>query len=102
MGSFDRASAGSGAFRDKKQLAQFAGVLAVKNRDGAGPTCRGLVYLYREAGHHEAACGQLLEIVQFLDMAIANIAAGLVAFPNDTGITGLSVSFSRIYKRCVP
>src|SRR5262249_14368965 len=53
----------------------------IEDGDGAGPTGRGRVNLHREATDREALGGKLFEIVQFLDVAVADLAAGAVAFP---------------------
>src|SRR6185436_16252974 len=55
---------------------------AVENGNRPCPARRGALDLHREARHHEAGRWQLLEIVQLFDVAIADMAAGLVAFPD--------------------
>src|SRR5437588_10663543 len=59
--------------------AQF---LAVENSHRPRPARRGALDLHGKTRHHKAGRGQLLEIMQFFDMAIADVAAGLVAFPD--------------------
>src|SRR5436190_8145183 len=54
----------------------------IENGDRAGPARRPGAHLDRKAAHLEAFRRQLLQIVQLLEMAIADLAAGLVAFPD--------------------
>src|SRR3954465_8177897 len=65
--------------------------LAIKNGDGAGPAGGGPLDLHRKARHHEAGRGQKLQIVQLLDMAIADMAPRLVTFPDQAGLFCLGV-----------
>src|SRR5882757_11063431 len=76
--------------------------LSVKDRHRAGPACRGTLDLHRKTRHHEAGRRQLLEIMQLFDMAIADVAAGLVAFPNHAGIPGLGIFLRGVDERRVP
>src|SRR5689334_4142848 len=46
---------------------------AVDDRDRPGPACGSALDLYRKTRHHEAGRRQLLEIMQFLDVAIADV-----------------------------
>src|SRR5262249_27090911 len=62
---------------------------SIENGDRTGPACRPGPHLDRKAAHLEALGRQLFEIVQFLEMAIADLAAGLVAFPDKARIAGL-------------
>src|SRR3546814_5093258 len=55
----------------------------------------------REACDHEAGRGQGFQIVQFFEVAVADVAAGLVALPNDRSvvvglITGCGMGKGRI------
>src|SRR5262245_51849128 len=52
------------------------------NGDGTGPAGGGGFDFDGEAGDHEPVRRQDLEVVQLLDVAVANLAAGLVAFPD--------------------
>src|SRR5882757_1043020 len=53
--------------------------LSVDNGDRPGPARRGALDLHRKARHGETGRGQLLEIVQLFDVAIADMAARLLA-----------------------
>src|SRR6478736_8439768 len=76
--------------------------LSVEDRDRPGPARRGALDLHRKARHHEPGRRQLFEIMQFLDMSIADVAAGLVAFPDQAGISGLGIFFRGMDERRVP
>src|SRR3954451_21701720 len=58
---------------------------AVEYRHRPRPPRRGALDLHRKARHHEPGRRQLLQIVQLFDVAIADVAAGLVAFPDQAG-----------------
>src|SRR5512139_1663170 len=55
----------------------------LEDRDRARPAGRRAADLVREAGDGEAVAGQRFEIVQLLEMAVADVPAGLVAFPDN-------------------
>src|ERR1700752_708446 len=76
--------------------------LAIENGDGTGPAGGGALDLYRETRHHETSRGQELEIVQLLDVAIADMAAGLVAFPDQARVLCLGVSLRGVNERRIP
>ncbi len=61
-------------------------MLSFDDRDGPGPAGRSALDLGRKAADREADRGQRLEIVQLLDMAIADMATRLVALPDDRGV----------------
>ena len=56
----------------------------------------------REAGDGEAVAGQRFEIVQLLEMAVADVAARLVAFPDDRGIAVLGPLLRCEIERRIP
>src|SRR5262245_20984209 len=70
--------------------------------DGAGPTGRGGFDFDREAGNQEAVRRQQLEVVQFLDVTVADFAARLVAFPDQFGVLALGEFLSRVHEGGVP
>src|SRR5882757_2029033 len=76
--------------------------LAVENGDRPGPAGRGPLDLDRKARDGEAGRGQQFEVVQLFDVAIADVAAGLVAFPDQAGVLGLSVLLRGIDERRIP
>src|SRR3984885_9271730 len=78
------------------------GTLAVQKGDAPSPARRSSVDLHREAGHLEAKGRQLLEVREFFHMAVTDFAPGLVAFPNEAGVTGLGEPLAREGERTVP
>src|SRR5271166_2432036 len=72
------------------------------NRDGPRPAGRGPLDLHREARNHEARRRQGLEVVKFLDMAVADVASRLVALPDDRRIVSLCVAPGGMDERRVP
>src|SRR6267143_372267 len=76
--------------------------LAIENGDRPGPASRGALDLDRKAGHRETRWRQELQIVQLFDVAVADVAAGLVALPNQTGVFGFVVFLRGIDERCIP
>src|SRR4051812_7049660 len=61
----------------------------LEDGDGAGPACGRTADLVREAADREAVAGQGLKVVQLLEVAIADVAPGLVAFPDQGLVAGL-------------
>ena len=59
------------------------------DRDRASPSGRRLVDLHRKARDLEAVVGQGVEVGELLHVAIADLASGLVAFPDEARVTGL-------------
>ncbi len=57
-------------------------VPSIEQRDRARPAGGGAADLDREARDREAVAGQRFEVVQLLEVAVADVAAGLVAFPD--------------------
>src|SRR5689334_6557727 len=62
---------------------------ALDDGDRAGPARRGPADLVREAGDGEAVARQGFQIVQLLQMAVADVAARLVPLPDQGGVAGL-------------
>src|SRR6476659_5241660 len=58
--------------------------------------------LDRETRHGEPGRGQLLEVVQLFDVAVADVASGLVAFPDQAGIPGFGVFLRGVDEGCIP
>src|SRR5262249_48665379 len=75
---------------------------SIENGDRTGPAGRPGAHLDRKAAHLEALRGQLFEIVQLLEMAIADLAAGLVAFPDQARVARLGEFLRRMHERRVP
>src|SRR3954454_12608455 len=75
---------------------------SVQDSDCTGPAGRGAFDLNGKARNREAGRRQQLQIVQLLDMAIADMAAGLVTFPDQARIPCLGVFSCREYKRRIP
>src|SRR2546430_3885668 len=74
----------------------------VDDRHRTGPAGGRAFDLDRETGDGETGRRQLLEVVQLLDVAIADVASGLVTFPDQTGVPGLGVFLRGVDKRRVP
>ena len=55
-----------------------------------------------EAAYGEAICRQSLQIVQLFKMAVANIPARLVPFPDQRCVSSFSDFFCGITERCIP
>src|SRR3972149_4666575 len=77
-------------------------VLPLKNGDTAGPDSRCLFDFLRKENDLKAERRQLIEIRQFLQMAIADLAAGLVTFPDDRGVARPGEAVARVAEGGVP
>ena len=55
------------------------------------PAGRGGADLHRQAAHREPGRRQHLQVVQLLNVAVADLAAGLVALPDQAGVARLAV-----------
>jgi len=74
----------------------------VQNCHGPGPAGGGGPHLHREAGHTEAVRRQRLQIVQLLQVAIADLPTGPVSLPDQSGIPGLPMPFRRVHEGGIP
>src|SRR5213075_1193200 len=74
----------------------------IDDGDGASPAGRSSVDLHREATDRKTLRRQLVEIVQLLDVAVADLAAGAVALPDQAGVVGLGVLCLGMDERRVP
>src|SRR5206468_10612385 len=74
----------------------------VEDRDRSCPACGTAFHLHREARDRESAWRQCFEVVQFFEMAVADVAAGLVAFPDDLRVMVPGVTLSGEAERGVP
>src|SRR5690349_672775 len=77
-------------------------VALLKNGHRTGPASRGSANLRREADDREAIWGKGLEIVQLLQLAVPNLPASFVSFPNDRGILRLPVPFGHVRHGRIP
>src|SRR5690348_9617922 len=75
---------------------------SIQNRDGARPTGGRAADLNGKAADRESRHRQRLEVVQLLEVAVADLAAGLVAFPDQAGIAGLAEFFLGVHEGRVP
>jgi hypothetical protein len=66
------------------------------------PSRRRRLGLYREAAHLEAERRQLVEVGELFHVAVADLAAGLVAFPDDAGVAGFEEALVGEGERRVP
>src|SRR5262245_21367226 len=76
--------------------------IALKNRDRPCPACRRAADLDRETRDQKSVAGQRFKIMQLLDMAIADLAARLVPFPDDRGIACRGEALGGVEKRGIP
>jgi hypothetical protein len=60
-----------------------------QNRDGARPTGRGAMHLYGAVDDFEAVGRQHLQVLQFFQVRVANLALGAMAFAAQTGVASL-------------
>src|SRR5215470_863384 len=74
-----------------RAIAAAASIL--DDRHGPRPAGGSGLDLDGEAGNREAVRRQRLQVVQFLDMAVADLAAGPVAFPDELGVLGDGIPF---------
>src|SRR6516162_8548014 len=72
------------------------------DRDGARPAGGTAAHFDRKAAHHEPSGRQRFEIVELLDVAIADLAAGSVAFPDQTRVAGGEIFLLGVDERRVP
>ncbi len=74
----------------------------VEDRHRARPAGRGAADLVRKAADDEAVGRQRFEVVQLLEVAVADVAAGLVAFPDQRGVLASRRTSSRCGRRARP
>src|ERR1022692_2408085 len=77
-------------------------ISAIEERHTACPAGRGRLDLYREAAHLETEWRQLIEVGELLHMAVADVAARFVAFPNETRVAGFGKPLARERERRIP
>src|SRR5215212_6073816 len=75
---------------------------SVDDRHSPRPAGGGPFDLDRKTRNHETGRGQLLALVQLLDVAVTDMASGLVAFPDQAGVFGLRVFLGGVDERRVP
>src|SRR3990167_1596573 len=73
-----------------------------KNGDRARPACRGTADLVGEAADREPRGRQRLQVVQLLKMAVADVAACLVALPDQGLVARLGHALGGVGKRRIP
>jgi len=64
----------------------WCGIYPLHHRHTPRPSRRRRFDLYGEAAHLEAERRQLVEVGELFPVAIADLAAGLMAFPDDAGV----------------
>src|SRR5574337_1015017 len=72
------------------------------DRDRPRPARRGALDFHRKTCDHEAGGGQRFEVVKLLDVAVTDVAAGLVALPDNRGVVGLRVALGGMDEGRVP
>src|SRR5262249_31083478 len=68
----------------------------------AGPAGRTALHLVGKTGNDETAVWKLFQIAQLLHMAIRNLAAGFVAFPDDRRVAGFEPALAHVHEGGVP
>src|SRR6202142_4524445 len=66
-----------------------------EKRDAPRPARRSGMNLDREAGHLEAKGRELFEVRELFHVAVTDLAPGLVTFPNEARVAGLSKTLAR-------
>ena len=69
---------------------------SIEDRYRSRPPGGGAADLGREAAYGEAVARQGFEVVQLLQMAVANFTARLVTFPDQPCVTGLGELLGRL------
>ena len=87
---------------DGSRLSCWSSSLLLEDRNDAGPAGGGFLDFGRKAGDGEAVGGQGLEIVQLLDMAVADVASRLVALPDQRGVMSCGIFLGGVDKGRVP
>src|SRR5665213_3742405 len=80
----------------------FIGRSIIEDRYRTSPAGGTAAHFHRKAAHREAFGRQRFEIVQLFDMAVADLASGAMAFPDQSGIAGLGVLLHGVDKGRVP
>src|SRR5262249_28070921 len=75
---------------------------SVNDRNRPCPTGGTGAHLYRETTHGEALGREGFEIVQFFDMAIADLASGAVPLPDQRCVSRLGVLLHRVNEWRIP
>src|SRR6266446_2418933 len=73
-----------------------AAVSLIDDSHRPGPARRGSFDLDRKTGDGETGRRQLLEVVQLFDVAVADLAPGLLTFPDQAGVPGFGVFLRRV------
>src|SRR5215471_2125500 len=71
-------------------------------RNGASPACGSRRYFHWKADDGEVLGRQFVEVGQFLQVAVSDVAACLMPLPDNRGISTLCETSSRRRERCVP
>ena len=71
---------------------------SIKQRHGAGPAGRAAFHFVRQARNDEAVVGKPFQIAQLLHMAIGNLAAGFVAFPDDRWVMRFEPALAGVHE----
>ena len=79
-----------------------SGSSRVQERDGADEAGRAFLDLVWEARDPEAVGGKLVEVGQFLHLPVADVAACLMAFPDDPGVPAVGKPLAGERERRIP
>jgi len=72
------------------------------NGNSARKAGAGILDLEGEAGDGETGSRKLLQVGKFLNVTIADVHAGSVTLPDQTGVARFGIAFGSQWKRCVP
>src|SRR5215831_18494412 len=76
--------------------------VALENGDSPGPACRRGADLHWKTRDQKSVGRQRFQIVQLLDVAIADLAARFVPLPDDRGIAARREALGGVNERRIP
>jgi hypothetical protein len=79
---------GAGLAGVRQRVIRSVQALVLKDRDGARPACRSAPHFVRKARNRVSIGWKYFEIVELLQVAIADITTGFVAFPDQGSVAG--------------
>src|SRR5665213_1721123 len=88
--------------RSASMVRFFIGRSIIEYRHGSRPAGGAAAYFHWKAADREAGWRQRLEVVQFLDMAVTDLAPGAVAFPDQLGVVCLGIFLHGVDEGRVP
>src|SRR5699024_1892510 len=77
-------------------------ISSFQNRDCSSPSGGGRMNFHWETGDFEAKGWKCFEIVQLLDVTIADFSSRFMTFPDHTGVPLSGKPFRRVHERRIP